>query len=498
MSTVLSCCEEKWDEHYSVKEENVGLELWEVLKSTERFSEFVKIIEFYELDSIIDSSNPTTLFIPNNEAFEEYMAGDSTGLSVTIKYHLVNGLFQLQSIDGQYRLRTYSEKFALIEKLNNTYYFDETEIIKSSPLFKNGKYYEVAKVVEPKLSLYEYLKFNHPAFGNYIDTQDSTILNREESEPLGYDEFGRTIYDTVSYEINVFEEEYFRISDESRSLTATLVIPGKESYEEALDEMASNLNSSEISNFKDIPVEWQNEILIPRLLHKGIFGGSLDQDFFNQLKYTNVRGDSIVRDFEIDPDSRIVLSNGIIYNYNSFTVKDSLYLYNKVEGESLIKPLGVNRFSWDETLVEFSCTNCVQPIKQRVPTASNDSVIDVSFAPGYEGSYSISFQMDYVFPGTYRGVWRSNYITSGLFNVYVNGEKVVEEFDTRSLIEGIFSVDPNLYKLWPDELGYNEIDFWVDIEEYGSVEFTLEYIGPGSSTSNGLVMDYVGLFIKDN
>lgn len=494
----FSGCEEKWEEHYSNSEPTVNGKLWDSVKTIGKYSEFVKHINAMGLDSVVTSSNPKTLFIPTNDAFATFFSQeDTTGFGETIMYHLYKGLFQLRDVEGQRRMRTYSEKYALIENRNNVYYFDETEIVYSSPLYKDGKYYEVAKVVKPKLSLYEYLKFNNPAFGKYIDTQDSVILDKEESEPLGYDEFGRTIYDSVTFVTNIFEEQYFKISQESKNLTATMVLPSKEQYEAALNEMAANLGGN-IASGEDIPVKWQNQILIPQLLHKGVYGGSLEPQFFENNKFTNVRGDSIFRDFTIDPDSRIILSNGIIYHYDSYAVGDSLYLEKRVEGETLVESIGVNRFTWTDELTEVSCDNCFQPIKQELLTASNDTVIDVSFNAGYEGTYTVSFYMDNVFPGSYRGVWRSNYITSGLYNIYVNDEKVVHQFDTRTLIDGIFSVDPELYKLWPDENGYNGVDFWVDVEEYGSIKFTLEYVGPGSSGSNGLVMDYVALFPKTN
>lgn len=493
-------CTEEWEGHYGNYSKRANSRIWDTLTTIPKYSEFVKYIKHTDLDTVIKSSNPKTLFIPSNQAFEDYLQGDTAGFNETMKYHITSFLFMVNHIRDKRKLQTLSEKYALIENLNNIYHFDGIEIINSSPLYMDGKYYELSDVVEPKPSLYQYMKYNNPAFQEYIDTKDSIVLNKEESKPVGIDESGKTIYDSVTTVVNLFEEEYFAISEEFRDLSATIIIPNQSTYENALDDMAEEIGG-DYNSHEDIPIKWQDEVLIPRLLNKGIYGGLKDPTDFRGEKTANIQGDSILTDFEIDPISRVICSNGLIYDYASFSVGDTLYKEKTLEGETLIDPIGLGRFAWDDEKVNVDGDLGFQPVKQKVPGASNDSILNVDFSFDYQEGYSVSFKLKNVFPAEYRLVWRTNFRTSGKYAIYVNGEKIklgitgYEEFDTYNLNNGFFSVLG--YKLWPDSKGYCNLDGWVNnITEFGDVTIKLEYLGPGSSSENGLNIDYIALKLR--
>jgi hypothetical protein len=395
------------------------------------------------------------------------------------------------------KLQTLSEKFALIENIENTYYIDGIEIINSSPLFMDGKFYEISQVLVPRPNLYQYLQRNNPAIHKYIDTQDTIVLDMELSTRIGFDEQGRTIYDSVTSVLNFYEQEYFPISKEFRDFTATLVLPDQIFYEFALDEMAGNLGG-DFNSHEDIPAEWQNNVLIPLLLHKGTYGGSLAPEVFMEKYLPNINGDTIVIDFEIDPESRTICSNGLAYHYASFTIEKSLYLNKVLEAETHVDFLGLGRYSWKED-VKVEGNLSFRPDVQELASASNDTVVNIDFGNNYRGKYALTFKLENIFPRKYRFVWRTNYRFAGMYSVYVNGEKIklglveYEEYDTYNLINGFFSVEG--YKVYPDKSGVCNVDGWVNnIDEYGDVTIKLEYLGPGSTTSsNGLYIDHLSL-----
>ena len=108
--------------------------------------------------------------------------------------------------------------------------------------------------------------------------------------------------------------------------------------------------------------------------------------------------------------------------------------------------------------------------------------------------------MKRIFPNKYRLVWRTNFRDAGRYALYVNGTRMklglfeFDEFDTYELRDGYFSVLG--YKLYPDRLGYCDVDCWVTLEEYGDVTIRLEYLGSGTSSSNGLNIDYIELLFE--
>lgn len=499
VTVVFTFCTNEWEDHYEESETSVNAKLWDHLQSQNQYSDFVQYLEQFELDTFIHSSHTKTLFVPTNESFADYLQGDTAGFRQTVRYHIIPSLFMVRNVEDKRKVRTLAEKYALIENLGDAYQFDGCDITNTSPLFKDGKYYEVAQVVTPNPSLYEYLKYNNPAIHKYIDSQDTVILNKEESEPLGYNEQGQTIYDSVTTVSNLYEMEYFAISEEFRNLSATLVLPSQSTYDAALDEMALSLGG-DFSSHEDIPVKWQNEALIPALLNKGTYGGVMDPGDFNKERIANIRGDSVLTDFQIDPYSRVICSNGVIYDYASFSVGDSLYREHILEGETLCDEIGVNRYAWNDR-VSVERDESFQPSKSRVKGTSNDSILNVEFEENYQGRYSVTFKLKNVFPTQYRLVWRTNYRTPGEYAIYANGQRVLlgysgaQTYDTYNLKDGFFSVLG--YRLYRDDKGFCTVDGWVNnISEFGDVSITLEYIGPGEGTGIGLNIDYMALIAE--
>jgi len=499
---LIGACSKDWEQHYGDIDKTVNVKLWDTLKTIDKFSEFVRLIEHYDLDTVLKSPNIKTVFIPSNEAVNDYLNSDTSGCFETLKYHIIGRFFTIQDVISDYYLQTSSEKYARIENFGNTYFFDGIVISDSvpSPLLLDGRYYEINHVALPKPNIYQYIKRNSPAIASYIDLQDTALLDVFSSKPIGINENGETVYDSVINIINRFEEEYFGISEEYRTISATLLIPDSLNYNAALDAMAGNLGGA-MNSYKDIPGQWQNEVLIPYILNKGVYWGDVDPLEFDLPKLANIKGDSIVIDFEIDPTSRYSCSNGIVYDYNSFIVPDELYAQNIHEGEWLCKKLG-GQYSWDIDKVKLEGNNSFQPVKQLFTGGSNDTIISAEFGKNYTGEYAINFSIPNVFPRTYRFVWKTNFRTSGIYSIYINGEIILlgdsgfytdnEQLDIFDLSNGFYSALG--YKVWPDNSGFIEVDGMVNnVIDYGEVEVRIEYRGSGNASVNGLNMDYVAL-----
>lgn len=499
---LFTACTVEWEDHYGNVGGSVNVKLWDTLKTLNKYSEFVKSMEFLKLDTVIRSSNSKTLFIPTNEAFIEYFDGDTIGFRETMGYHIIPTFFLLQNVENNHsrKLKTYFEKFATIQNSDNIYYIDGVEILGSSSLFLDGKFYEIERVVRPKPNLYEYLRWNNPPIKKYIDLQDTIILDMEKSKPLGFNEQGETIYDSVIIISNIWEEKYFPISEEFRNIFATMILPEQLSYDAALDNMAQVLGGQYLSH-EDIPSDWQNRILIPVLLYQGTFGGLWNPIDFKKEIIVNIVSDTINFNIDIDTSSRKICTNGWVYNYAEFSIGDTLYRRNILEPEDFVESIGLNRFSWIDEGVKVEGNLNYLPVKQKIDGASNDTIVGVKFDKGYNGDYALTLTMKYVLPQKYRMVWRTQYRISGIYSVYINGVKVLlgldqlEEFDTIELINGFYSVTGQ--KINPDKKGFCNVDAWVEnITNYGNVDIRIEYHGPGLGFENGLSIDYIGLYAE--
>ena len=490
---MLGCENKTWDEHYYDQPETVDQDIWEVIQADENLSIFADFIREFKYDSLFEGTNPYTLFIPTNDAWQQLL---DTGQMVRgyLDYHISLHVIQSRNIRGREKIQTLGEKFAWFERSGSDMTLDEIPIGFESPLYRNGKYFTINQVAVPKPNLYEYFALNNPILSDYIDSQDSIILDKELSRPIGFDSLGNTIYDTVSIIWNEFEEEFFPVSEEFRFKTATIVFPLEDDYNTALTEMAQTIGSGYV-DYKDIPLDWQYDILIPHLLEHGVFENLVEEHEFilppyrDTLKMKNILGDSVV--IEYQPADKFLCSNGYAYNYESFQVPDTLWKGSyRHEGEWLLRQTGFKKFTWlDEVNVTSSAS--FPPVRELVPTASNDSIMKVNFTPGFTGSFELEFNIETLFPRKYLMVVRTHMYVGGIFDIYVNDDLVMtmDWFDY-VLNRGVwFSAAGGVYR---PEGAYNRFDCFIENKlEYGQTWIKFVYREPGRTQSQGLVMDYI-------
>ncbi|MBN2611238.1 MAG: fasciclin domain-containing protein [Bacteroidales bacterium] len=496
---VLFGCKNEWDEHYNTVPETIDMNVWQAIQNDNNLSLFVQYVKDLQFDTLFLTDQPYTIFVPDNEAFTGFL--DTAVVSARLlNYHISAHFIQSNHINGKRRIQTLGEKFALFENDGLQATLDEINFKYESPLYVNGKYYVLEKVALPKPNLYEYFEESNPILKDFIDSYDSTIIDKELSRPLGFDEFGNTIYDTVAIEFNLFEAMVFPVSEELRYNTATFVFPKEEDYNNGLTAMAQSLGPN-FQDYKDIPLEWQNDILIPYLLEYGIFDNMLEESAFlprpgrgDTIRLKNILGDSI--DIEYQPVEKALCSNGYAYNYANFVVPDTLYNSPlRMEGEYLLRDVGINKYAWNED-VDVSSTVSFQPLQELIlGTASNDSILRVAFTKNYTGSFTVEFNIDYVFPRKYLMVVRTHMYMGGKYNIYMNDQlvKTIDYYDYTLNRGAYWSVTGKRY--FP-EGAYNRFDCWVEnLTEYGVTKVKFEYIGYSNSTliNSGLAIDYIDL-----
>ena len=489
--TTFVGCEEAWENHYGVQPETVDQSVWDVLKNEQNLSSFVNYMEQFNFDSIFDYNDVYTFFIPTNEAFAEYLKTNEV-TKANIGYHILRHFIQPNNITGKRKIQTLMLKFAQFENSGDHYLFDDIPVTFSSPLYRDGRYFTIESVATPHLSLYEYIGVNIPTLKQYIDELDSIILDKELSKPLGFDEEGNTIYDSVISVINLFEEEYFEVSKEFRLKTATLAFPKQDKYNAALTNMALKLGGNYKSH-EDISLEWQHDILIPYLLEHGVFENLREPNDFAVDSMKNILGDSIFVFYR--PVDRTICSNGYAYDYREFEVRDSLFMSPlRTEGESMVNPIGQNRFSWHDSVKVISSQTFVPGVSRFVGGASNDTSLYLLFPNKYEGTFSVEFNSEPIFPRRYLMVVRTHMDYGGIYDIYVNDE-LVKTFDYYDYVRFRGVMPSAVSGIRHIAVGrYNKFDFWVDnITDYGKAKIRFDYRGPTNISYSGLFIDYVEL-----
>lgn len=497
---VLASCDKTWTEHYSDTPETVDRNIWDVLQEKEQYSDFVSLIKQYEYDTLFESRNSYTLFIPNNQAMGDFRATNTVDERM-LDYHLSLHFIQSRNIQGKERIQTRSEKFALFENTGSALYLDGIEVTEESPLYLNGKYFELAEAAVPLPNIFEFFEEVNPIFTDFIESLDSVVLDRELSRPLGYDEDGNTIYDTVSEIYNIFEDYFFPIREEFRNKAATMVFPDLEDYNLALDEMAGFLGG-DYTDHKDIPQEWQYEILMPYLLEHGVFENRVEPDEFihppfpDTLKLKNILGDSVYIEYDVTEVN--YCSNGYTYDYLYFDIPDTLYKSpQRLEGETLVESTGPSTYAWREGV------NVIQdvPIAPRAQIGdelSNDSMLFVQFVRKYDGAFEIEFNFPNLFPGNYLMVVRTNMHIGGIYDIFINDiyEYTMDYFDFMDW-NGVWLGESGTY--YRPDGAFNSFDVLVNnTADYGKTRVKFVYTEPGEVLNNGLTIDYIDFIPLEN
>ena len=489
LALIAVSCTKDWDEHYAPDDPALNQTLWDYIEAEEDFSTFTNLMVLNGLDSLLKGNQQYTLFIPNNDAFSK--VPDSIDIGEFIMSHLISpNIFNIRNLSGLKQLQTLAGKFALLEKVDEMYYFDEVEIIHSSPQFLNGRYYEVNQLPLAKPNFEEYFRVYLPGLYSYLKFQTYDSLDKSMSTPIGFDDNGNTVYDSVFITINPFENQYFPVSEETREDYATFILFTQEQYTSALDEMALQIGGA-YQSYEDIPLVWQESVLLPVVLDNGVFADMLSIEELSSPTLININGEHVVLDVAtIDPDSRVLCSNGIIYHFYDFSIDESLYSgENKREGESLIDSVGTDYYVWKESVIVQG--EIVEPTKLKSDFASEGGYVVAGLGNSFAGTYSVEFTFQNIFPGRYRLEWGANYRPSGVYTVYINDE-AIGEYDIFNLRSALYSVTGEIFS--PNSAGFNKVDFWVEnLTEYGDVRVKFEYKTKGVSKSNGFNIDYVSL-----
>lgn len=493
-------CNENWDDVYTIQSETVNMNIWDVIKDEADYSEFITLASSFGYDSIFkNTSNTYTIFIPNNQAIETFRNLNQDITKDIFEYHLIRHFVNNQAINGERLLLTVVGKYVLYKSMNLSKLYGNFEIIKESPLYLNGKFYELLNVAFPTDNIFQVMAKHNSEFTKYITNFDSVLIDYENSAVIGINEFGDILYDTVFSVYNSFEEEFFPVRNEFRNRTATFALPGIQKYNDALNKMAQKLGG-EFKNHNDIPEVWKTNVLIPYLFEHGAFDNKVEASEFaptskspdHDHKLKNMLGDSVVIGYV--PVNQQFCSNGYVFDYQEFSIPDSLFNKELVfEAEWLVDVVGFNKYAWNN-LAKVSSGFTTTPMAEQAPSQSNDSILVMNFPINYTGNFSLEFKIEDVFPKKYLAVIGTKPIAGGIYNIYIN-EVLMRTFDY------------NEYAIWrqalpskaggryvTDSKGFSKFDFWVEnISQFGDVTVRFEYLGPGKSSDVRLMLDNIRL-----
>ena len=506
LSSLFFGCQREIDDYfYKETEASVDVDIFTLLKENADYSQFVGLLERYQIDTLLSKGKIYTFFVPNNNAMDHIKDG-ILGDKELVEYLITESFVNLNQVLDQKLIQTKGGKFGLIEaKGNSGYTFDGTAIVKGSPLANNGRYYEIAEVVQPKPNLYQYIAATNPFYRSYLDSQDSVYLDKVLSKPIGYTEAGLTVYDTVMTRVNLFETFYFPVSEEFRDYKATMLLFTQEQYDRALGIVSGNLNIP-VNNISNA---WQNEVLMPYLIKQSVFRNTLPFSAFSNGRAKNILPDSVyVTPKNIVPEY-FASRNGRAFKFVDSQIPESLYKVNDtIPMGSLLFDKGSGLWGWNEEVVVTG--QKFNPVRIANSYSIFGNILLVDMGNNFTGKFSLAYKHENIFPAKYKLTVRANVSKTGVYNIYVNGKQYPVDindgkgpqydFDFFNLRSGVISSVTN--KFYPFVNNFCLFDILVDnITSYGNVEVKLDFVSPSprNKTNCGLNIDFISLeYFKNN
>ena len=331
---IFTACDDSWNEHYNQDEqivnnnniEVVKMNAGDFLKSKSNFSSFYKL---FDEEGLINSMKDKNLLYTLLVVDDGSLSGNppSEDKEYLAKSHISDiSLSPSNLYDGQ-RILMWNGKYLNVMKVENEnkefdIWFNGTKVKKITKV-NDGYIYEIEKYVDSPKSMFELiedLNEDHSIFRDMILSRNQLTFDRESSLPIGVDNTGSTIYDSVFNVTNPFFDA-INFDLTSESLSATMLIFSNSIIEKALTEAKKNLSAWELQREDSILSNWILEAAFyDQRLTKQDFDDNTDlTSIFKKQWRTTVQ--------HVDLNNPVSMSNGVAYNVTDFKIPTNILIY---------------------------------------------------------------------------------------------------------------------------------------------------------------------------
>lgn len=208
---LLTGCQENWSDYYTQAEGDGGADasptssenLFEFLKSVPEYSEFVKLLEETEVSEELTREQVLTIWVPTNTNFPttEIAAMNAEEKQTLCRNHINYVALYNTKLTNDKVVKTLAGKNLLIKELTTgVFSIDGKKVTKLNQKCSNGVIHEVETWLVQRKSIFEHLLTAGPDYSLIRDSilaRSDTVFKPGLSFPLGVDELGNTIYDSV-------------------------------------------------------------------------------------------------------------------------------------------------------------------------------------------------------------------------------------------------------------------------------------------------------------
>lgn len=319
--TVFSCSE-KWESYYN-KDVEIGaqspLTLYEYFKGEPEYADFFNFLKEEGVGDELSKDQLMTVWAVKNNNFDLSVAGNIAD-SIVANYHLnYLSLGQSDLKNGQ-RIPTFSGIYLNIARSNDQVFVNSQEILSTS-YFKNGVVHEIGTVLKPLTNMLDFIRLlddNYSIIRDSIVTYNIQKFDKKNSIPVGVDQTGNTLYDSVFYTYNPL---FDTINFSSEFNQFTLFIPSNKEIEGALNKLASQYD------LMGKKLTQRDSILAINWIKRAIFHEGEITSYGEVLDLTSPFGKVWRTSVQLVHESSLQqLSNGVVYEVAELKIPNNVII----------------------------------------------------------------------------------------------------------------------------------------------------------------------------
>lgn len=333
MLVLLTGCQENWSDYYSQMQGDGGSDVSDAssenllgyLKTVPEYSEFVKLLEETKVSEELTRNQVLTIWAPTNAAFPatEIAAMNAEKKRILCQNHInYVALYNTKLTDNK-QIKTLAGKNLFIREIaKGTFSIDGKNVTKLDQKCTNGVIHEIEGWLVQRQSIFEYILDLGPEYSLLRDSilaLSDTVFKPGQSFPLGVDELGNTIYDSVFVIENSLLVGKADVRSEDDDFT--FFLPSNEVFRNMykdMDDYFTSTGGQITKRDSSMFFSW----ILRAIIHEGKIGnytGELQSVYGENYKW---RTDKQL----VQPGGYKVCSNGYVYDMAKIHIPKFTYL----------------------------------------------------------------------------------------------------------------------------------------------------------------------------
>ncbi|MFD2162139.1 fasciclin domain-containing protein [Paradesertivirga mongoliensis] len=223
--SVLPACQDKWDDHTSLKDANLGQNLFQRVQQEPSLSKFSELLLKSKYNEVLSSSKKYTVWAPSNDALASLSAdiiNDEQKLKDFIGFYIVELPYNTSLATDTLRLKTLNGKHIRFSKTS----FEGAGLVLTDQYTGNGVLHIIDDAVFAKPNVLDIINASAFKQKEYLASLNYQVIDSSMAEQIGVDPLtGKPVYKpgTGLVQKNMLFDRVGNLANEDQEYTVILL-----------------------------------------------------------------------------------------------------------------------------------------------------------------------------------------------------------------------------------------------------------------------------------